>query len=1194
MTETLLNHPGDEALRALSLGQLTETELARVGDHLGECPACCLRIDQLASDDRLLAQLQQRAASTEAELVAAAQRRPAVRALCHPHDARSNPREPDRDAARAILPTPEQVGEYEILAEVGRGGMGVVYKAWHRGLRRPAALKMVLAGEFASHTQGLRFRLEAELAARVRHPNIVQVYEISSYEGRPFLALEWVDGGSLANRLNGKPWSPAEAAALIETLARAIDVAHGEGVVHRDLKPANILLAVEGGGWSVEGGRTSQSVRQAPLTTLHAPPATLLPKITDFGLAQPLEGGQTMTQSGFLVGTPGYMAPEQADGKRALVGPATDIYALGVILYQLLTGQLPFERDSTLELLRAVTSDEPPRPRRLQPGVARDLEAITLHCLEKEPGRRYPTALALAEDLRRFRDGEQVVARPVGAPARLARACRRRPLVALLVVLLAVSLVGGMGGVTWKWLEADEQRDLANAHARQANDEKQAALHQAYWAHMSAASAAMEKRDVADATRHLKAAPAALRCWEWRHLSNRLDNSSKVLPLLAGGQGFLIAAPDQLRVGILTAAGLRITDLDGREQRTVPLSSEHRRDRVFVNWTHRGLRVAAWVDDTAFDLLDEAGKVLCRVVRPDTMMKEASAVVVSPDGTRLAILAEKSNTQVAVFDLTSGKLTARCQGHDDGIWPFIFSPDGKRIATGSSDGTARVWDAATGRLLATCRGHVGTVHSVTFGPDGTRLLTASADGTVRQWDARTGEPVEPPYNRHAALLHSAAYSPDGQWVASGGEDRIIRVWRARDGQDLAVLQGHTGYVFEIAFAPDGRRLASRSSRIGDNIVYGDSSVRVWEPQATTPVLRGHVGAIYPLAYSPDGRWLASGSWDGTVRLWDAATGEPCATLPHPNRSFVFGLAFGPNGTWLLTGDRYSGRLWVWDVATARVLKEIPLSGGNVLFQSLTISPDGTRVAATVEDEQFRNHRLTVYDIATEKPLFAAEGVALAYSPDGRWLAVRAADEKTVLLLDARTHKTSARFSGHESKVLKAAFSPDSGCLASCSEDHTVRLWPIGGGECRVLTGHTDLVYAVAFHPDGTRLASAARDGAVWLWDVARGEEVVRLPGHKSFVWSLAFSNDGATLASGSGDATIRLWDTAPPKARYQARREAEALRPEAERLVERLWSQKSPADVVKALRADPALSEPLRHAAQLAVLRRTIPPENGK
>jgi eukaryotic-like serine/threonine-protein kinase len=1172
MSECLPAHPTDEELRALSLGRLEDSELARVTSHLVDCPDCCHRIDLLAVSDPLVERLQQSASHPEAALVSPVNRRSAVRALRLGQSAPYTQRSDKGTAGSAVHGVPEHIADYDILGEVGRGGMGVVYKARHRSLNRLAALKMVLAGEFASPAQEQRFRLEAELAARVQHPNIVQIYEIGSYRGRPFLALEWVEGGSLADYLDGQPWPPGEAASFLETLAYAIDMAHSKGVIHRDLKPANILLLTRGAGRNTDEGMPSRS-------GLNANPASgLLPKITDFGLARPIEGGASLTQSGLVVGTPSYMAPEQASStdRRALVGPAADIYALGVILYQLLTGQLPFQSESTLEVLRAVASDEPARPRRWQPSLPRDLEAITLHCLEKEPMRRYLSALALAEDLQRFQTGKPVMARPVGRGARLARACRRRPLTALLLGLLALSLFGGLAGVSWKWLEANAQRDLADAHRREA-------LFQAYRARLSAAVAALQNNDVTDAARHLEAAPKGLRGWEWRHLRNRLDDSITVIPA-SPSRTVLSSSQQGLRVLQVDDRSVRLWDEQGHAEGTLPFPYEKGRLLIAAR-APEGLLNFDRVTDTIARLRDPSGTMRIDVQIPAD--HSIDLVEFSPDRKRLAIVWRgPSSFSLGVYDLSGRELARMTETHRADVWSLVFSPDGTRLVSASDDCTAQLWDAVTGRPICGPLRHPGNLRVVSpaFRPDGARLVTASGDGTVCQWDARTGAAVEPPYDRHVGEVWAAVYSPDGEWIASAGADRTIRLWRATGRGDALVLHGHTGRVIQLAFSTDGRRLGS---------VSDDGTARIWEadPRASVPVLRGHTNYVYPVAYSPDGQWIASGSWDGTMRLWDARTGSGCAVLRHPG--VVRSLAFSRDSSWLVSGGDGDGRLRFWNVATGMCQKEIQGPGTRII--SVAVSPDGILTAAVDWDGN-----LGVQDVVTSQQVArvrlggGGQTKGLAFSPDGRLLA-STTPEFHVYLWDVKTRRPIKPLTGHTSEIFCVAFGGDGRRLATASLDRTVRVWDVEKGHCQaILRGHTDDVFAAAFHPGGTLLATAGRDRSVWLWDLARGEEVVRLPGHTSYVWSLAFSPDGATLASGSGDSTVRLWDTSPLAARFRSRRESEALQPEAERLVESLLQQKpSLAEVGDALRVDRVLSEPLRQAALRAVLRRAQSPETA-
>jgi eukaryotic-like serine/threonine-protein kinase len=965
---------------------------------------------------------------------------------------------------------------YEILRELGRGGMGVVYQARHTKLDRVVALKMILAGGHAGEADLARFKTEAESVARLQHPHIVQIFEVGEHGGLPFFSLEYCPGGSLDKKLNGTPLPPKEAAALVEKLARAMQAAHDKGVVHRDLKPANVLLAGDGEA-----------------------------KITDFGLAKKLDADAGQTRTGAVMGTPSYMAPEQADGKKD-VGPAADTYALGAILYECLTGRPPFKAATALDTVMQVVADEPVPPRQLQSKTPRDLETICLKCLEKQPGRRYATATELAEDLRRFQAGEPVRARAVGMMERAGKWTRRRPALAAAYGFLLTALVLGIGGggATWLWLRAENARgdaEAAQTRAEKARGEAETAEDGAKQARDDLKGALQREQDAKHLlTEYSYADRVYLSQREWD--AGRVNGARELLKQAGDLQ-------EELKPGRRPWEWQYLNRVFHPE---LAVLEGHTEVVISVTFSPDGCRVATASKDGTARLRDAVSGKLLAVLQGHTAAVTSAAF--SPGGGRVVTASDDKTARL--WDAASGKLVAALQGHTDQVFSMVFSPDSGRVVTASLDKTARLWDAASGKPLAVLQGHTDQVISVAFSPDGRRLATASLDKTARLWDAVYGKPLAV-LQGHTGGVGSVAFSPDGGRVATASLDSTARLWDADSGKLLAVLQGHTAPVISVVFSPDGGRVGTAG---------WDKTARLWDAISgkLIAVLEGHTAVVHSVVFSPDGSCVATASSDKTARLWDAVSGKPIAVL-QGHTGGVTSVAFSPDGGRVATaGDDNTARLW--DALSGKPLVVLQGRWGSV--GSVTFSLDGSRVATASDDETAR-----LWDAASGKLIAVLRGhtdqvSSVTFSRDGGRIATTSRD-MTARLWDAASGKPLAVLRGHTRGVWSVAFSPDGGRVATASADNTARLWDAASGKLlTVLQGHTGGVTSVAFSPDGGRVATTAGgDKAARLWDAASGKLLAVL--HTNGFMSWVFSPDGSRVATASDDKTARLWDAASGK-----------------------------------------------------------------
>jgi eukaryotic-like serine/threonine-protein kinase len=1080
-------------------------------------------------------------------------------------------------------PRPPEIPGYTFESMIGRGGMGVVWKARQHGTNRPVAVKMILARDLPGLEQMVRFRLEAELISQAQDPHIVQIFHTGEVDGLPYLVMEFVGGGTLSDRIRGRPYAPREAAELLRTIARAMGQVHHKGIVHRDLKPANVLMTEDGE-----------------------------PKVGDFGLARALAREASDLSRSRIMGTVEYMSPEQARGGsrlREIAAPA-DVFAMGVMLFELLTGQLPFHSDSQLETLNLVSEAKPRPPRSLRDGIPRDLESICLMCLRKEPRARYADGMELADDLGRFLRGEPIRARYVGRAERAWLWCLRNPLA---TALFALTMIGAVLANNYR-LENARRRlaelnaELAGSNERaekargevlaaeakadraQAEEQGRQAEANAYFNRIIAVDRDLDAGHLAEAGHLLEACPAPLRDWEWNHLVHRLNTDRLRIRLQdARGQSIdrhglpLAFGPDGSR--LILGPGITV-DLRGRLPRPPELlmvrvdayrsggdawsadGSLSASFAVMTNPPHR-VNIRHW--EAA--VLPDSTRKLDFSVRAtlDGHTARILKVGFSPDARRLVSVSEDHT--IRVWDLETGReirrldlpgdyrmLTANVAFSPDGrtvaclIWSYRKTSPGPQFAQEVRD--LLVWDvdqhgprfpavivenAEPMRMVP----YVTEQDDLVFSPDGQLIAFAASNRAIRlmgtnvgeQWQSYPGHPMVRPRGDAGVKL---AFFPDSRRIASGGRDRLVKVWSlsAQDRPEL-VIPAHDSAITALAVGPDGRSLATSDAL----------EVKLWSINRTAGslTLDAHTGGVSAFAIHPRGTLMATGGDDPEVRLWDPRTGGPVATLTLPGIGSGFkvsALAFSREGTvlavgslrtgWDLSGDRPVVQFW--DVDRREHLWTGPGQGS---VQALAVAAAGSRFYSAGGDPLSVGGDLWALDPISRRgePLALPEHtrpLALFIHPtDGHLIVIahHLIEGSRAVRIDPGTN----RMLGQEVGVIALAFDPNGVWMARAK----------AGGTLEVVDLRTENVVAsasfpgrtfggLAFNREGTRLAtfSTFRDAeefpTLTLWEPRGLREVLTLVGFAGPIEQVAFSADGNLLVTREAGGPIRVWDGTPP------------------------------------------------------------------
>jgi WD40 repeat protein/serine/threonine protein kinase len=955
-----------------------------------------------------------------------------------------------------------------------RGGIGQVWVAHDRDLGREVAMKELRPDRADVAAARRRFLNEARITGQLEHPGVVPIYELGlgPAEQQPFYTMRFIRGRTL--REASQAYRATASGGMLElrrllqvfvSVCNTVAYAHARGVIHRDMKGPNVILGDYGEVFVLDWG-AAKAFHPSAGTAADTP----RPAASHDELTQGVDGivEDNLTLANQIIGTPAYMAPEQAEGCPDRIGPWTDVYGLGAILFEVLCGIPPHQGDNLSETLQRIRNDETPRVRSVVPSTPAALDAVCAHAMARRPEARYPTATALAEDVQRWLADEPVQAWREPWMVRTRRWLgRHRTRVTSAVAVLVVAAVGlaiGLG-----LLATANQRELAaRQDAERQRDEARLNL---YVADLNLAQQAWDVPQVTRVLELLRAhepGPDDIdrRGFEWYYLWRHCQAGRLTLDGHTTGVAHVTFAPD--RKSLISA------DQDGTVKFWDPTS---------------GKEVRSW-----------AGRV-----------GSAAGLAVSPTGRYLATRGDGHTMRL--WDLATGKEHGTLTGHTDHIFRAVFSPDGRRLASVSRDRTVKVWDVETAKEIRTYKGHSAAVTAVAFSPDGRRVVSASYDRTVQLWEADTGTPLRT-YPDTSRMVLGVAFSPDGQHIASFSHDQDVKIWKAATGEAEWTLSGHKGMILAVAFSPDGRSLATAS---------WDQTAMLWSLDTGKRIrtFKGHQDAVHDVAFSPDGLTLATAGGDRAVKLWDANADVEPRKLAD-NGKVVMDIAIDPSGTRIAVAGEEPG-LVIRDAATGRLL--LTLKGHRGQVTSVAFHPDGQRLASGGKDATVR-----VWDTRTGKELLrlvtgSQEIRSVAFSPDGTQLAAGGYD-KDVHVWDMPAGNEVRSLKGHTQRILALAYSPDGRYLASGAADQTVRVWEsASGAEVFSLGGHTTWVLALAFSPDGRFLASAGDSGTLRLWDLATGTELRRLRGQPGVATSVAFSPDGRRVASAASQEVVKFWET---------------------------------------------------------------------